>query len=179
MPKTLITTELLQSVAPHTSIETLQQLSHTLNPLLEKYEITSPKQIAAFLAQAAHETQGFTRFVENGGKVYFDRYEPGQPQGKVLGNTTSGDGLRFRGRGIFQLTGRWNYTHYGKLLKKTYPQLDLVSQPDKAADLDVGCHIACLYWKNKGLNQLAAQGNFEEITRRIKNPGLSHLIRDG
>lgn len=173
MPKILITEETLRSIAPKASSEMLQKLCKTLNSLLERYDISTPEQVASFLAQAAHETQLFTQFVERGNPDYFKRYEHNTKIGKILGNTQPGDGVKFKGRGIFQLTGRWNYNHYGKLLEKEYPNINLVANPDLAAGVEISCHLACLYWRKKGLNSLANDGNFAAITRAI-NPGLKH-----
>ncbi len=173
MPKILITEETLRSIAPKASSEMLQKLCKTLNSLLERYDISTPEQVASFLAQAAHETQLFTQFVERGNPDYFKRYEHNTKIGKILGNTQPRDGVKFKGRGIFQLTGRWNYNHYGKLLEKEYPNINLVANPDLAAGVEISCHLACLYWRKKGLNSLANDGNFAAITRAI-NPGLKH-----
>lgn len=147
-----------------------------LNKLLEgfhthfpAYKINTKQRVAAFIAQAAHETGGFQWFFELGGKSYFDKYEPGTRIGKNLGNTEKGDGHLFRGRGIFHLTGRFNYQHYSELLG-----LDFVQDPDLAADPIIACHIACAYWEQKKLNPLADEDDLEEITRRI-NGGTNGL----
>lgn len=120
------------------------------------------KRIAAFIAQAAHETGGFKWFYELGRESYFNKYEPETSIGKKLGNSQIGDGYRFRGRGIFHLTGRYNYQKYNKLFG-----LDLEQSPDIAMDPIVAGHIACEYWKQTKLNLLADDRNFREITRRI------------
>ena len=80
----LITEETLRSVAPRASSTTLRKISRTLNILFERYDITTPLQIASFLAQAAHETQLFTQFVERGNPDYFKRYEHNTKIGKIL-----------------------------------------------------------------------------------------------
>lgn len=115
-------------------------------------------RIAHFIAQASHETGLFRNFVEIGGPTYCARYD----WRKDLGNQGPGDGYRFRGRGIFQLTGRANYQRYGSLCG-----LDLISQPDKAADLEVSVHLACLYWRDRGLNALADANDVAGVTRKI------------
>ncbi|MEW6735838.1 MAG: glycoside hydrolase family 19 protein, partial [Acidobacteriota bacterium] len=84
-----------------------------------------------------------------------------------LGNIKPGDGRRYKGRGPIQLTGRSNYRAAGQALG-----IDLESNPERAADLDVGFRIAGWYWRTRGLNEFADQGNFDEITRRI-NGGLN------
>jgi len=115
-------------------------------------------RMAHWLAQAAHETGGFVYMQELGGPSYFAKYD-----GRAdLGNTQPGDGARYHGRGLFQLTGRANYKSYGETMG-----LDLIDEPDLAAQPDVGLWIACEYWKRKGLNALADADDVVGITRRI------------
>jgi putative chitinase len=145
--------------SPEHSEEVLQSF-HTLFP---KYDITNEKRIAAFLAQAAHETGGFKWFTEQGDKSYFDKYEPHTPLGKQLGNTQPGDGYKYRGRGIFQLTGRSNYKHYGELLS-----IDLINNPDHASKPAIACQTACEFWKQNNLNALADKDDIQAITKHIE-----------
>jgi putative chitinase len=120
--------------------------------------INTPLRIVHFIAQAACETGGFQRFTERGGRARFARHD-----GRIdLGNTEPGDGYRFRGRGIFQLTGRASYIVYGARLG-----LDLVGTPDLAGRPDVAVQIACHFWKRHGLNALADANDCEAITRKI------------
>ncbi len=86
-----------------------------------------------------------------------------------LGNTQPGDGPRFKGRGLIQLTGRSNYRQYGELLK-----LDLVGDPKLAADPVISLRIACTFWQQHDLNPLADADDIITITRRI-NGGLNGL----
>ena len=100
------------------------------------------------------------------------RYEPQSTLATKLGNTESGDGKRFKGRGPIQITGRANYRRFGSLLG-----LDLISDPARAALPEVAFRIAGLFWSKKGLNELADQVTpdaFREITRRI-NGGFNGL----
>lgn len=115
-------------------------------------------RLAHWMAQAAHESGGFVYMQELGGAAYFAKYD-----GRAdLGNTQPGDGARYHGRGVFQLTGRLNYSDYGRTLG-----LDLVNNPDIAAQPDVAVWIACEYWKRKGLNALADADNLTAITQKI------------
>ncbi|MEQ1624980.1 MAG: glycoside hydrolase family 19 protein, partial [Sediminibacterium sp.] len=86
-----------------------------------------------------------------------------------LGNTESGDGKRFKGRGAIQLTGRANYKKYGQLLG-----LDLENNPKLAESAEHGFRIAAAFWKTHGLNELADSGLFKSITKRI-NGGTNGL----
>jgi putative chitinase len=93
-----------------------------LRPTLEQFAIDSRLRAAHFLAQICHESDGFCTTVEYAsGDAYEGR--------ERLGNTKPGDGRRFKGRGLIQLTGRANYTQYGKLLS-----LELVDEPALAAE---------------------------------------------
>jgi putative chitinase len=87
----------------------------------------------------------------------------------ALGNTQPGDGPRYKGRGIIQLTGRLNYRVYGAALG-----LDLENNPQLAAVPENAVRIACEYWRRNNLNQLADADNLEAITRRI-NGGVNGL----
>lgn len=129
------------------------------------YDLNTPLRLAHFLAQAAHETMLFRYFVELGGPSYCAKYDGRRD----LGNTQPGDGYRFRGRGIFQLTGRANYQSYGKLLG-----LDLIAHPEKAADPETSVLIACAYWRSRRLNALADRDDVRGITRKI-NGGANGL----
>lgn len=132
------------------------------NDILSQYGINTPERKRQFIAQMGWESDGFSTTVERAsGKDYEGR--------KDLGNIQQGDGERFKGRGIIQLTGRSNYQTYGKKLG-----LDLERNPDLAADPEVALKIAGQYWKDKGLNELADKGDLRGITRRI-NGGYNGL----
>lgn len=130
-----------------------------------QYQITSALRLAHWLAQGGHETTGFLYFKELGGPSYLSRYEGRRD----LGNTQPGDGVRFCGRGIFQLTGRDNYADMGPRIG-----IDLIAHPERAADPETSLLIACLYWQGKGLSTLADRDDVVGITRKI-NGGLNGL----
>ena len=160
-----ITVMTLRKIAPGADAKLLAALAPALDSLLPAAGITTPLRQAHFLAQAAHETGGFKTLEEYGGPSYFKRYD-GR---KDLGNVQPGDGARFHGRGIFQLTGRTNYAAYGKRLG-----IDLVASPALAASPAVSVRIATAYWQAKGLNGWADRDDLVEITRRI-NGGRNGL----
>jgi putative chitinase len=124
--------------------------------------IDTELRIAHFLAQTCEESDGFCTTEEYAsGEAY---------QGRVdLGNAHPGDGVRFKGRGLIMITGRYNYTQYGKLLG-----LPLVDKPTLAADPVNAVSIAIAYWSEHGLNAFADKDDIETITRRI-NGGLNGL----
>ncbi|WP_434728622.1 glycoside hydrolase family 19 protein [Pseudomonas soli] len=137
-------------------------------PLLEvltRYRIDTPLRIAHFLAQIAHES-GCLRYTEElaSGSAYEGR--------KDLGNLQPGDGPRFKGRGLIQLTGRANYRQYGQYCTRDFENKDdpaLVSS-DPALAVDV----AGWFWANRKLNDWADKDDLREVTRRV-NGGFNGL----
>ena len=153
----------LSQVMLHASQQKRSLYLGPLNAAMDEFEIDTLRRASAFIAQLAHES-GELNFMEEiwGPTAAQKRYEPPSDLAKTLGNTQPGDGKRYKGRGPIQLTGRANYQKFGDLLG-----VDLVGQPDLAAAPEVAFKTAGLYWKRKGLNELADADNFTEITRRI------------
>lgn len=133
-----------------------------LNEYCAKYEINTPLRLAAFLAQIGHES-GRLCFVEEiaSGTAYEGR--------KDLGNIHPGDGVRYKGRGLIQITGRSNYVQLSKALK-----LPFVEHPEWLSLPEYAVMTACWFWHNRGLNELADAGRFRDITRII-NGGYNGL----
>jgi predicted chitinase len=128
-----------------------------------EFSITSQARAKMFLAQVLHESAGLRFFEEiASGAAYEGRCHD-------LGNCQLGDGRRFKGRGPIQLTGRANYRWAAKRLG-----LALEQHPELAAQHAIGWRIAGLYWKAKGLNELADRGDFLAITKGI-NGGTNGL----
>src|ERR1700734_2336777 len=124
--------------------------------------IDTELRIAHFLAQTCEESDGFCTTEEYAsGLAYEWRAD--------LGNNQPGDGVKFKGRGLIMITGRANYTQYGKLLG-----LPLIDKPTLAADPMNAVSIAIAYWSEHGLNAFADEDDIETITRRI-NGGLNGL----
>ena len=142
-----------------------------LNDAMGHRQIDTPQRQAAFLAQVGHES-GQLRFVrEQGSERYFKRYDTGALAQMLGNNGSAGDGLRYRGRGLLQITGRTNYLNCSMALfgdKRLLKQPELLEQPQWAAE------SAAWFWWSKGLNTLADRGDFITITRRI-NGGLNGL----
>jgi predicted chitinase/LysM repeat protein len=152
----------LKAIMPHLSDARARQTLPHLNKAMAEAHINTPKRQAAFVAQLAHESGEFRYFEElASGRAYEGR--------KDLGNTHPGDGVRYKGRGPIQLTGRANYRAAGKALG-----IDLEGHPKRAADVDVGFRTAAWFWNSRSLNKYADAGNFREVTRRI-NGGYNGL----
>lgn len=131
-------------------------------PALAEGGIDTPRRIAAFMAQLAHESGQF-RWMEElaDGSAYEGRAD--------LGNTQPGDGRRFKGRGPIQITGRANYRACGAALG-----LDLVHHPELLAMPEHGTRSAVWFWNSRNLSLLADQDWFRLITRII-NGGFNGL----
>jgi putative chitinase len=134
---------------------------------LLRHSICTPLRQAHFLAQVCEESWGFSDLVEEGDG---QRYE-GM---KGLGNVQPGDGPRFKGRGLIQLTGRANYDRVGREL-----DLDLTDQPELAGQADVAVETACTFWSDRGLNHFADLDDLREVTRRVNGNALLGLKERG
>src|ERR1051326_2061819 len=141
--KSLITVSELRSLMPQLSLGKAAFYAPFLNDAMLEQDVTSKPRRCAFLSQLAHESAQL-RYMEEiaSGAAYEGRAD--------LGNTQPGDGKRYKGRGPIQLTGRANYRNFGRLLG-----LDLENNPELAAKPENAFRIAALFWKLKGLNQLA------------------------
>lgn len=164
-----------------------------LNKTFEKYEINTPVRQAAFIGQAQHESNNFKSLEEGLNysasrlmAVWPSRFpsldvanqyanNPEKLANKVyggradLGNTEDGDGYKFHGRGIFQLTGRSNYTVCGLALGKPFAE-----HPELLLDPENACLSAGWFWNKRGLNSVADDQYWELLTKRI-NGGLNGL----
>ena len=143
-----------------------------LNEAMARRKIDTPKRQAAFLAQVGHESGQLQYVRELGSNQYLSKYDTGTLAVK-LGNTpqADGDGQRYRGRGLIQVTGRDNYRKCSLALfgdERLLTQPELLEQPQWAAD------SAAWFWERNGLNELADRDQFSSITRRI-NGGFNGL----
>lgn len=156
----MITKEQLQRVFKECPKERIDLFYPHLIHTMEEFEINTPVRIRMFLAQVGHES-GQLRYVEEiaSGEAYEGRSD--------LGNTHKGDGKKYKGRGLIQLTGRRNYVLCGLAL-----DLDLLNKPELLTLPANACRCSGWYWKNNNLNALCDAGFFKELTRRI-NGGLN------
>lgn len=133
-----------------------------LNAAMMEFNISTKDRQASFLAQVGHES-GQLRYVRElaSGAAYEGR--------KDLGNTEPGDGVRFKGRGLIQITGRANYKKCGDALG-----YDLIANPQLLESPILACRSAAWFWRANGLNELADTGDQTRVTRRI-NGGINGL----
>ena len=151
----------LLKIMPYAAKRVDKFFAHLCDAMTE-FEINTPARQASFLAQIGHES-GQLRYVRElaSGEAYEGRAD--------LGNTQPGDGVRFKGRGLIQITGRSNYIDCGKALA-----LDLLAHPELLEEPESACRSAGWFWKTHGLNELADAGDQVKITRRI-NGGTNGL----
>lgn len=157
-----------------------------MNEVFPKYEINTPKRIAAFIAQCGHESGGWRTFSENlnysaksldavFGKYFVragrDANDYARQPEKIanvvyagrMGNVNDGDGWKYRGRGPIQLTGHDNYAAFSKDM-----DVDAVDNPDQVAeDKTVALMSAIWFWNKNGLNKYADDGDIKTMTKRI------------
>lgn len=165
---------------------------------MQKFNILSPIQQAMFIAQVAHEsgmfrlteesfayrperlTQIFPKYFKTQADVNAVIGKPQAIANRVYanrmgnGDAGSGDGFKYRGRGLIQLTGRTNYTLAANALN-----VDLINYPDAVAQPEYAALTAAWFWYMHGCNDLASQGKYESITRAINGGtiGLQERLR--
>lgn len=184
----------LKAIMPRASDEAIDKYLNGINQALQTYAINTPLRACHFLAQIAHESGELRYNEENLNysakalQAVFGKYFPTQAAADACarkpeaianivyadrmgnGDPQSDDGWRYRGRGLFQLTGKDNYQRYSD-----YCQSDVVSQPDEVAHNPVHCvGVAGWYWQSHNLNALADNDDIKAITRKI-NGGLNGL----
>lgn len=138
------------------------EISGVFGPTLASYKIHTRLRIAHFMAQVAHECAGFRTTEEfASGQTYEGR--------KDLGNKEPGDGKRYKGRGLIQLTGRANYKKIGQRL-----DLPLEENPQLAGEAVISLKIACEYWKHRKINVAADRDDLIGATKLV-NGGLNGL----
>lgn len=186
----MVTRDILSVLAP--TNKNIDIWVEAMNTILPKYDIVTPKRLAAFLAQTAHESAGFTAVRENLNysaqalmKTWPSRFnatsaatyarQPEKIANKVYanrmgnGDEASGDGWRYRGRGLIQTTGKANYTKLAQYIKKTLQETIEYCETVKGA-----VESACFYWASNNLNAIADTGDMTALTRRI-NGGVIGL----
>lgn len=161
-PNLVVTRERLLRLARSADAAIVAGIAERFGELADDHDITTPRRICHFLAQAAHETDGFRTLEEYGGPAYYIRYEGRRD----LGNIQAGDGIRYHGRGIFQLTGRANYRRFGQILG-----IDLEAEPERAKEPETSLRVAFAYWTERAINPAADADDVGRVTRLINGGG--------
>ena len=152
-----VTPEHLAAIAGRTTA-LMPALADWMNTLCPSYEIDTAREYGHFLAQACHETDHFKTLREYAsGSAYEGRAD--------LGNTQPGDGIRFRGRGIFQTTGRANYLQLG--IKKGRRDL-FINTPELLELPEYAVWSACEFWKTRGLNDVANHADTDVLKKKYR-----------
>jgi putative chitinase len=157
-----------------------------LNVLMPKYDIDSPQRIAAFIAQCSHESGHFEKLIENlnyGAKglvmTWPKRFTSPELANKYArqpemianyvyanrlgnGDELSGDGWKYRGRGLIQLTGKYNYQKFADTVGMDLEQVTRYLETKQGA-----AEAACLFWMNNKLNSYADVGDIKGMTKVI------------
>lgn len=141
-----------------------------LNTAMQHYQIVGTNRVAAFIAQIGHESGQLVYVREIWGPTAAQRGYEGRAD---LGNTVAGDGLKFRGRGLIQITGRANYAKCGEALG-----LDLINHPELLEQPQYACMSAAWFWATNGLNTLADAGDNTNIGSII-NTGRKGRVPNG
>jgi putative chitinase len=140
-----------------------------LSAAMALYAIDSPLRQAAFLAQCGHESGRFQWLRELWGPTSTQKlYEPPSEKAKQLGNTQAGDGFRFRGGGLIDVTGRYNFRVMGQKIG-----VDLEGNPDQIAQPSPACLSAAQFWTDRNLNAFIDVGDIWSISRAV-NLGNPH-----
>ena len=159
---------------------------HALCEILPEYEINTPRRVAAFLAQCAHESGGFKFLKENLNykaaslRKVFPKYFPNDAiaaqyagKGEMIANRVygarmgngpeeTGDGYRYCGRGLIQLTGKDNYSWFAASL-----DMPVEDVPEYLGTFEGAVQSACWFWESNNLNQFADSGDILTMTKRI------------
>lgn len=150
----------LKQIAFYASNAKIEKYTPLLNKYMHEYNISGRLREAAFLATIIHESGSFRYSSEiASGSAYEGRVD--------LGNVNSGDGMKYKGRGLIQITGRKNYTQISKAFN-----VDFVGNPELLEQPEWAANSACWWWNDRGLNKYADKEDFERITR-IVNGGLN------
>lgn len=180
----MITLSQLKQLLPNNPY--VENWHHALVQLLPDYDINTPKRIAAFIAQCSHESGGFRVLTENlnykaaGLRRIFPKYFPTDELAKQYekqprkianrvyasrmgnGDESSGDGFRYCGRGLIQLTGKSNYQAFADSL-----EMKVEDVPDYLATFEGAAQSACWFWETNNLNRFADAGDILNMTKRI------------
>lgn len=191
-----LTLEQLKQLLPENPY--IEHWHEALSILLPDYEINTPQRMAAFIAQCSHESGGFTAIRENLNykaetlRRIFPKYFPDDAIAKAYagkqeliankvyanrmgnGDMESGDGYRYCGRGLIQLTGKSNYQAFADSL-----EMNVEDVPEYLGTFEGAAQSACWFWETNNLNQWADKGDIVTLTKSINGGtiGLEDRIK--
>ena len=172
-----ITAEQLKKIFPNAKADKCEMYAAAFTKEFPNYSMFTPRRVAAFLGQVGVESGELkydeelrskwnTENPKDSSQITGNLYE----NRKNLGNYVVGDGPKFIGRGIIQLTGRANYTKFsGKV------GVDLVKNPERAKEPPISTKIALEYWKDRNLNSHADVWNLDKVTELVNGKAKIHL----
>lgn len=174
----LLTPELVARMFPQTPVDTIRAYLPIIIGAMADQGLACRQMLLMAFATIRAETESWepiaewqSRFNTSPGGAPFDLYD----WRKDLGNNGPSDGEQYRGRGFIQLTGRWNYQHYGRLIGL---EDELVEHPDKACEPEIAARLLAVFLKSKEpLLRTALQDNSLKTARRLINGGSHGLAR--
>lgn len=152
----MITSSLLAAIFPATPRRKRDRFLDALNKFLPRYEINSHRRLCAFLATGGIETDYLKVTTEYAsGADYEGRRD--------LGNYLPGDGVKFKGRGFFQTTGRYNFGRVNRALGKKLG-IDFLKNPEKLSEIEIAVESACIFWQENDLAKYADALDFRALS---------------
>ena len=165
-----ITAEQIKSIMPHATDENIRTYLPYLKETMQRFEIDTILRQCHFLAQLA---------VESGSLQYVRELASGEEyEGRAsLGNISPGDGVKFKGRGLIQLTGRENYQRFQDWLVLNYAEdIDILTYPELLESPELAVIVAGWYWDVRNVNAMADRDDVVTVTRRV-NGGRNGLAQ--
>ena len=168
-----ITKQQLLQICPAASSRIDKYINY-INGYADTFHIDTPLRMCHYLAQILHESAEFRYTAEQGSTHYFDKYDTGK-LAKALGNTPKkdGDGYKYRGRGLIQITGRANYSAYNS---SKYCKGDVLTNPELLEKPLGAVKSSMWFWLTHNLNKLAYKDDIVKITKTI-NGGTNGLAQ--
>lgn len=165
-----ITAEQLKGIMPHATDENIRTYLPYLNETMERFGINTTLRQCHFLAQLAVES-GSLRYVRElaSGEAYEGR--------ESLGNVCPGDGVKYKGRGLIQLTGRDNYQRFQDWLVLNYAgDIDIMTYPELLESPELAVMVSGWYWEVRHVNAMADRDDVVTVTRKV-NGGRNGLTQ--